>query len=251
METLDGGRIILGDVVRDGEADEVREGHIANDPTDRVLVTLTARHTEPLAALGQRLQLEVAGIAPLVWTGAAPSGDALVEQRPAGRTAEACAPIPRGPLCTLGARVADVLARAHDAGKLVLGVRPELIYVDHQHRFTGLVPRGPAFIASAPGVRFNSYTVPYAPYEVLALDAPVAASDVFALCASLFFIGTGAHPFGDPVQLTQLVYAILGGEATPWPEPGPLRDLLAAGMARDPQMRPSARDVAAALRAIA
>lgn len=63
------GRFVLGERVRAGSCDEVRRGHVAGEPDTRVLITLTARHAQPLEVYAAAHDLAFEGIAPLVWYG--------------------------------------------------------------------------------------------------------------------------------------------------------------------------------------
>lgn len=240
-------QIVMGARLRAGSGDEVRAGYLAGAPESPLLITLTQRHAAPIVRLREELAHDLAGIAPLAWLGDGPSDgipydDVLVEALPHGarvaprRMAEAEAR-------ALGAACADVLARA---GRWIGGLCPDTIYVDADGRFATLAPRGPRFIASAPqhlrGPR--SYPVPYEPFEVLALgQAPSAASDVFALCATLFTLVAGRHPFGNATD--EILARVLA--QAPDRRPGPLGDLLARGLAADPAHRPTAAELASLL----
>jgi hypothetical protein len=234
--------LVLGARLRTGSGDEVRAGTLGDQP---VLVTLTTRHASPYAQLANQLRLAFVGIASLESIGAAqaPYDDMMIERLPAGQPATDVARLPVQSLAQLGAAIADVLAQVHGANTVIGGVQPELIYVDDDGRFTGLVPRGPRFINSAPqpirGLR--SYRVPYIGHEGLVLgQRPSRATDVFALCASLFVLGSGTHPFGDPEDLGQLVARVIADQREPWPAGGALAQLLARGLAQRPDERPTA-----------
>jgi hypothetical protein len=234
--TVDRGRITVGERLRSRTADEVRMGWIASAPSERLLLTLTTKHAEPYERILSRLALAFDGIAALEYVGApdpgVPHTDVLVERLPTGQPASPTLAEPA--LVRLGIDVARVVAPVHAAGQVIDGIRPELIYVnadDGEPRFSGLVPRGPAFIASAPisrGVR--SYPVPYLSPEQYLSNQSGPASDVFALCATLFFLGSGAHPFGDPDQIVDLLNRLSTGGVSPWPGSPALGAVLVRGM---------------------
>ncbi len=255
MSTLDGGRIVIGDRLRAGAGDAVHRGTLARDPSVQLLVTLTGPHGTPAKDLP--MVPAVDGIAPLEWVGAngdpaLPYADALVERLPAGRAASERAPMPMPALARLGAALARVTAAVHAAGSRVDGIRPELVFLDDDGTFTGIAPRGPRFIASSqqrgPGVR--SYHVPYLAPEALAQLKPEPASDVFALCATLFVIGSGWHPFGDLARTTEIVSGILSGKRAAWSGDPAIGDVIAAGLAARAADRPRASDIAARFAAL-
>jgi len=243
----------LGARLRTGTGDEVRAGTFDQRP---VLITLTTRHAASRVQLINELRLAFDGIAPLVSIRDAqePYDDMMIERLPAGMPAAEAAPLEVQSLALLGKAVADVLARVHAGDMVIAGVQPELIYVDHDGRFTGLVPRGPRFIYGAPqplsGPR--SYPVPYIGHEELVLgNPPSPAGDVFALCASLFVLGTGIHPFGDPSDLRLLIARVIADQREPWPAGGAPAQLLARGLAQRPEERPTAADLARELALLA
>ena len=250
---LDGRAVAMGPRLRAGAGDEVRSGYLTARHEARVLITFTQGHAESHEALERRLGLRFPGIAPLRWLGenesnGIPYADVLIEDLPAGRPASELAPLPEAQMARLGAACAEVLAAVHADGQ-VAGIRPELIYVDDTGAFAALAPRGPAFIASAPqrapGLR--SYATPYDGYEVLALGKPAGASgDVFALCATLHQLVTGQHPFG--AAWPEILARVSANRPDPYPGAPRLGALLARGLDPDPARRPTASELAAALR---
>jgi serine/threonine protein kinase len=242
--SLDSGRIIIGERLRGGTtSDVVHLASRADDPDERCLVTLTTKHAESYDRLRTRFELAFEGIAPLAFLGptdpGTPFSDALAERLPPGHPV---APRLSEPvLARLGAAVASILARVHAAGGVINGIRPELMYVDDAQRLTTIVPRGPGFAASAPmksGMR--TYHVPYFSPEQFLANQVSPASDVFALCATVFFLATGTHPFGDTEQLGALVGRLTVGAIEPWPGTPGLGRILGRGMAPDAAARPTA-----------
>ncbi len=252
---FDFSQIELGKVLRSGTGSEVREGTSRLDGTP-LLVTLTGPHpddpSEPVH--NERYQLPIDPIATLAWIGRVANQrftDVLVE-RPAGRPATELAPFDDRGVAALGAPLAAVVARVHYANALIDGIQPELIYVDDGGHLTGLAPRGPRFVASAPAPAGPScYPIPYVGHEALILGKPAAqATDVFALCASLFVLRTGKHPFGDLDSLPEIMMRIMANQPEPWPTPGALADLIARGLAQDPKQRPTATELVRAFAAL-
>src|SRR6476661_3411170 len=138
----------------------------------------------------------------------------------------------KGPLlpvqvAAIGRDVADGLAAAHVAG---------VVHRDVKLTRTGLIAGTPAFLAP----------------EIAQGRTPTAASDVFALGATLYAAVEGAPPFG----LDDNAYALLHKVATETPHApehaGPLTPVLLRLLAVDPAARPSAsqaRDLLAAVAA--
>ena len=85
-------------------------------------------------------------------------------------------------ICSVGARIADALALAHELGMLHRDVKPANILID-SYGNPGLADFGLA--APEPGAD-ASMTVAYAPPEVILGESPSEAGDVYQLAATLY-----------------------------------------------------------------
>jgi hypothetical protein len=227
----------LGDLVRRGNTGDVHLGRYRGDP---VLVTRSGH--QKIAPTSTVLILPYAGIARYRWCGGiGPPGYewALVEAMPPGRPARTGTAI-----APLGAAIAEVLARVHRDERLIEGIQPELIYTTDDGVLTEIVPRGPGFLAGAhySGAGWSAYPVPYVGHECLVLGKEAGPpNDVFALCASLFVLATGRHPFGALDDLQEIMNRVLA--SAPDTLPGPVGEVIARGLVNDPAARPTAEQL--------
>lgn len=152
-------------------------------------------------------------------------------------------PIDVAALTRLGAELATIVARVHSSGAWLAGIRPELVFAAEQR--VVLAPRGPGFIAATPLARgMRSYRIPYLSPEELVQGRGGPASDVFSLCATLFFLGTGRHPFGESDQVSGIAARLAVGAPDAWPGGDALGDLLARGLRTTAGERPTAKQLA-------
>ncbi len=140
------------------------------------------------------------------------------------------------------------LAAAHRRGVVHRDYKPENVLVDGAG-VSKLTDFGIA--ARAGDSPVPAGTMRYAPPEQFGGSPATPASDVYAATATFYECLTGRPPFtGDTAE--QLLYQHLS-EAVPLePVPGPLRPLVAAGLAKDPAARPAdGAALVAGLRAVA
>ncbi|GAA0715087.1 protein kinase [Dactylosporangium roseum] len=78
--------------------------------------------------------------------------------------------------------------------------------------------------------------------EQLRAEEPTAAMDIFGWGCLVAFAATGRHPFGGE-EAAARAWKILEGEPDLSGIPDPVRDLVAAALARDPADRPDARQL--------
>lgn len=151
-------------------------------------------------------------------------------------------PIPPREAAAIGRQVADGLAAAHTAGVVHRDIKPGNVLIaedgrakitdfgvsravdDVQLTRTGVIAGTPAFLAP----------------EVARGQEPTAASDVFALGATLYAAVEGEPPFGLDDNAYALLHKVATGAITPPRDAGPLTAMLMRLLSNDPADRPSA-----------
>jgi hypothetical protein len=164
----------------------------------------------------------------------------------------------KGPLeprvvAEIGRQVADGLAAAHAAGVVHRDVKPGNVLIaedgrvkltdfgvsravdDVQLTRTGLIAGTPAFLSP----------------EVARGQEPTAASDVFALGATLYAAVEGRPPFGLDDNAYALLHKVATGTVDPPLQAGPLTALVMRLLSDDPKGRPTASQARDALAPIA
>jgi serine/threonine protein kinase, bacterial len=149
----------------------------------------------------------------------------------------------------LVAQVCDGLSAAHAAGIVHRDLKPGNVLMDRgRARLTdfGIARIGGESSVTTPGTVAG--TVSYMAPEALAGAGPAPACDVYAAGVTLYELAAGRPPFtGQPAMV---IYGHLHTvPARPDGLPGPLWQLVAACLAKDPAARPAAAQLAAALRA--
>jgi len=222
-----------------------------------VLVAVTSLQTVPYPELGKMLALPIAGVAPLAYVGPVDGDDGrdcVVERVPAGGSVLGLAPLSDVDTASLGADLARTLATAHEQGARLELWHPALVYAERRAgrlRLAAVAPRSLIVHATASPVCVGMRTVDawYGSAELARSSGPTSpASDVASLCATLFRLGSGVHPFGAGSLIDQLSRC-LTGTLEPWRGAPALGELLRRGMSPDPDARPSAHDLADALAA--
>src|SRR5579859_1168943 len=182
---------------------------------------------------------DVSGYTELKTLGSGGFGD-VVLARQGKTTAEAALVVLQGSL--LG------LAAAHRRGVVHRDYKPENVLIDGAGA-SKLTDFGIA--ARAGDSPLPAGTLRYAPPEQFGGSPATPASDVYAATATFYECLTGRPPFtGDTAE--RLLYQHMSEPVPLEPVPGPLRPLVAAGLAKDPGTRPSdGTALVAELRAVA
>jgi WD40 repeat protein len=159
-------------------------------------------------------------------------------------------PLSAGQLRGLGAALAEGLARIHQCGLVHRDLKPPNILMSSD---------GPRIIdfgvAQADGVTRLTQagtmigTPAYMSPEQVDAGEVGPPSDVFSLGGVLVYAATGQHPFSG-ATMAAVIHAILTKTPDLLLLPGPLRDVIAACLAKDPAARPTAASLVTAFGAV-
>lgn len=228
-----------------GQARCVREDGV------RALATFSLAPRMPLARVVASLALSARGVVPVVDAQLAGDYAVLFEAEPPGEPlSSATAPFAHDLALAVFRTLLAIAADAASRGEVLLGLRPELVYLD-RGTVVSVVPRAERFAMSAPESRDLSPTSPfpsiYCAPESVQVMAPTPAYDVFACCALLLFLLTGKQPFPGDGILAQLTAILTGPPALPATLDSRIAQLVRAGLDPDPAKRPTARELMNAL----
>ncbi|WP_202638130.1 serine/threonine-protein kinase [Bailinhaonella thermotolerans] len=158
-------------------------------------------------------------------------------------TVAAHGPLPERTVRTLGAGLAEALVSIHRAGVVHRDLKPSNVILTPQGPRVidfGIARAADATAATQSGMVVGSpgYITP----EQVTAGTASPAGDVFSLGAVLVYAATGATPFGEgPAHV--VVYRVVHEPPRLDGVPGPLRDLVAACLAKDPDRRPTPAQV--------
>jgi serine/threonine-protein kinase len=223
----------------------------ATGPRGACMVTLTTTPLSiSLSKAEQLLRLPVKGVSPLCYVGPLEGEDdyfcGLVEALPSGKPSSEG--LSRALAMDVAIEVASIAMRAHSHGLALVGIYPELIFVDDSQKLSvTLAPRGLAWMALSEGSPHKTTQEPgvvfwhpcLAPELIISRRSSFianAASDVFSLGATVA-TWLGRHPFGETIP--EIVTRIMGGNPILDGLPQELQSLLAETMAREPAQRPT------------
>lgn len=166
-----------------------------------------------------------------------------VPSRSLARVLEEDGPLPPATVARIGAQLASAITAVHAAGVVHRDVKPGNVLLDQN----GDAKLGDFGIArhvsnddTATDAALVAGTPAYMAPEVADGEEPSAASDVFALGATLYAAVEGVSPFGRSDNPLVLLRRAARGEIPPAPHAGGLAPVLAALMRRKPGDRPDA-----------
>ncbi|WP_460865218.1 serine/threonine-protein kinase, partial [Rhodococcus aerolatus] len=165
--------------------------------------------------------------------------------------------LPVAQTAQVGAQVADALADAHAAGIVHRDVKPDNVLVGEGGPGDAVVKLADFGIALAPGddaavlPGFVAGTPAYLAPEVARGGPSTAASDVYALGATLFACLEGVPPHGPGGDALEVVARAAAGPTLPPTRAGALEPVLLRMLAADPADRPTAAQARDELAAVA
>jgi eukaryotic-like serine/threonine-protein kinase len=161
-------------------------------------------------------------------------------------------PMVPGAIAAIGTQIADALDAMHAAGVVHGDIKPDNVVVLYEHGISGwprikVIDFGVSKILDKPEIDDGSIagTPSYMPPEQWR-GQPGAKSDVYALGCLLYEIATGVLPFSGPLPKLMLAHV---HELPKRPSqlredlPPALDRLIVRALAKDPEMRPTMREM--------
>ena len=154
-------------------------------------------------------------------------------------------PLGGAALARLAHGLAEALAAIHAAGVVHRDLKPGNVMLVNGHPV--VIDFGIAQVLDSTRLTMTGMfmgTPGYLSPEVIEGQPSTASSDVHAWAATVAFAATGRPPFGTGSYET-IFYRIVNGKPDLAGVPGPVTDLLAAALHRDPARRPAATELGA------
>jgi hypothetical protein len=217
----------------------------------RALATFCVAPRKPLDGIVSSLALNARGVTPVLDAQVMGEYAVLFEAEPSGvPLSTSMFPLTLDLALGVFGKILDIASDAAARGEVVLGLRPELVYLD-RGLVIAAVPRGEGFAMTAPRSRdvnpeFPFDSVYFGP-ETVNDEKPTPAYDVFSCCAMFVFLLTRRSPFAGPSIMDQIAAMMQGPPALPAALDPRTAELVRAGLSPDPKQRPTARELAAAV----
>ncbi|MFG2296396.1 protein kinase [Streptomyces sp. NPDC048603] len=219
--------------------------HRDADPVVRTWFAREARAARRVAAFctARVLDAAVDGDTPYLVSEYVPGPTLAAEVRASG-------PLARDAVLRLATGAATALVAIHAAGVVHRDLKPGnvLLGPDGPRIIDFGIARAPDMSVTVGGAIMGTFG--YMAPEVLSGRGASAASDVFAWGAVVLYAATGTEPFrGETVP--EVVYRTTSVDPDLSPLPPRLRPLIAAALAKEPELRPGAHDLLTGLIAAA
>ncbi|KAB2911574.1 MAG: hypothetical protein F9K40_00550 [Kofleriaceae bacterium] len=231
--------------------------------SDGAAVLISTRTVSRPMEMVRRFEYSGPGVAPVLFAGP-PDRDAplvrankqvdfgVIEMEPHGSPLDTLAgTVSAADIVRVGLGLADTIALASHAGRILAGIRPEVTYAERGEdgwRFSGVAPAGYNLVRheideGAPAFMPDTYQPP----EIWD-DERNGRVDVYSLALVLWYLATGTHAYSHrPSQEENMDL----DRREPWTGPVELGPVLASALVADPERRPSIDELRERLRAVA
>jgi eukaryotic-like serine/threonine-protein kinase len=161
-------------------------------------------------------------------------------------------PLGEAGVLALGVRLADGLTALHASGHVHRDLTPStVVLADDGPRLVGVgVVRAADDVALAQVGHLAGTPAWMSPEQAVGRRDTGAAGDVFAFGALLAFAAGGRSPFAVDGPPSAVLQRVVAGEPDLGGLTGPLRDLVASCLAKDPAARPGAAELRTRLRVL-
>ncbi|MGY0060895.1 protein kinase domain-containing protein [Streptomyces sp. LZ34] len=228
--------------------------YLARSPGGRLVALKTIREEGPVSdAARQRFAREVklasrvAGIYTANVVDADPAADVpwmateYIAAPSLAHLVETCGPLPVPAVRWVGAGVAEALVKVHAAGLVHRDVKPSNVLLPEGG--PRVIDFGISHAVDVTRTTATLGTIAFTSPEQARGEASSAASDVFSLGATMFYLAVGRPPYADTGEVLQLLGRVAQGRLDLTGLPAELDGLVRGALAADPADRPSPREL--------